>query len=85
MHTSGAEVVVVPTRAAVLNMSALRLSVVAAVLAGMLLLHALMRDRTAESVWGRMAWPLRSALLAGMILAFLLVPGDSRAFIYFQF
>jgi len=74
-----------PARSAVLNMSALRLAVVAAVLAAMLILHAFMRDRTAESVWGRMAWPLRSALLAGMILSFLLIPGDSRAFIYFQF
>jgi len=74
-----------PARSAALNMSALRLSVVAAVLAGMLILHAFMRNRTAESVWDRMPWPLRSALLAGMILSLLLVPGDSRAFIYFQF
>ncbi|HEY3226046.1 MAG TPA: MBOAT family O-acyltransferase, partial [Planctomycetota bacterium] len=69
-----------PARGAVLDISLVRMSSVGAVLACLLLLHGFMRDRTAESVWSRMAWPLRSALLAGMILAFVLVPGDSRAF-----
>jgi len=45
----------------------------------------MLRDRSIEDLWTRMPWWLRSFALAGMILCIVLVPGDNRAFIYFQF
>ncbi len=74
-----------PNRADVVAMSDMRVLVAMAVVAGMFALHGYMRNRTTESEWGRMPWPVRAALIAGMIVAIFLVPGDSRAFIYFQF
>jgi D-alanyl-lipoteichoic acid acyltransferase DltB (MBOAT superfamily) len=44
-----------------------------------------MRDRSLEELWSRLPWWLRSALLALLLLAITLIPGDGRAFIYFQF
>ena len=74
-----------PFREDVLGISSLRVLVAMGVVAGMFALHVFMRNRTTESMWSRMPWPVRSVLLAGMIVAVFLVPGDSRAFIYFQF
>ncbi|MBI4566682.1 MAG: MBOAT family protein [Planctomycetes bacterium] len=74
-----------PASASALNLSALRVSAVVAIIVGMMALHGYMRDRSTESVWGRLSWPFRSLFLAAMILSLLLVPGDTRAFIYFQF
>jgi D-alanyl-lipoteichoic acid acyltransferase DltB (MBOAT superfamily) len=44
-----------------------------------------LRDGSIETLWRRMPWWLRSFALAGMVLSIVLVPGDNRAFIYFQF
>ena len=74
-----------PSRADIVGISDLRVFTAMAIVASMFALHCFMRDRTTESVWSRMPWPVRSLLLAGMIVALMLVPGDSRAFIYFQF
>jgi alginate O-acetyltransferase complex protein AlgI len=74
-----------PLRADVVGQSDLRVLAAMAIVACMFALHVWMRHRTTESVWSRMPWPVRSFLLAAMIVALLLVPGDSRAFIYFQF
>lgn len=51
----------------------------------MLALHWALRDCLLESVVRRMPWWLRAAILAGMVLGILLIRGDDRAFIYFQF
>ena len=47
--------------------------------------HWAMRNSSLEAVANRLDWRLKAALLAGMILALVLAPGDDRAFIYFQF
>jgi alginate O-acetyltransferase complex protein AlgI len=44
-----------------------------------------LRDRSIEEVWREIPWWGRSLALAGLILCILLVPGEDRAFIYFQF
>jgi len=74
-----------PFQADIVGVSGLRILAAMGVVAGMFALHAFMRNRTTESMWSRMPWPVRSVLLAVMIVAVFLVPGDSRAFIYFQF
>jgi len=74
-----------PLRGDVVGVSGLRVLAAMSVVACMFALHVFMRNRTTESMWGRMPWPVRSLLLAAMIVAVFLVPGDSRAFIYFQF
>jgi D-alanyl-lipoteichoic acid acyltransferase DltB (MBOAT superfamily) len=47
--------------------------------------HWLMRNMSLSVLVERLPWWLRSAAIAGMILAIALAPGDDRAFIYFQF
>lgn len=47
--------------------------------------HWALRNRSLEAVANRMNWRLIAVLLAGLILALALAPGDDRAFIYFQF
>ena len=74
-----------PFRENVVGLSSLRMATAAAAVIGLFLLHGLMRRRVTEEVWGRMAWPVRTLLIAAMLVALMLVPGDSRAFIYFQF
>lgn len=44
-----------------------------------------MRDHSLESLWNQMPGWLRIAVLAGMLSAICLLPGEDRAFIYFQF
>ena len=48
-------------------------------------IHWLMRDRSIEELGQRTPWPLRSLALAIMIVILLLMQGQDRAFIYFQF
>ncbi|MEO8620103.1 MAG: MBOAT family O-acyltransferase [bacterium] len=62
-------------------------SVVAVVgVTGLLLAaHWWMRDSSLEARWQSMPWWGRSAVLATLLLSLALVPGDDRAFIYFQF
>lgn len=47
--------------------------------------HWLLRDRTLEDVATRIPAWLLSSVLAVMIVAILMMPGEDRAFIYFQF
>lgn len=44
-----------------------------------------MRNTTLEEVVERVPWPLRALVLAGMAICIILLSGDDRAFIYFQF
>jgi D-alanyl-lipoteichoic acid acyltransferase DltB (MBOAT superfamily) len=56
-----------------------------AALAALLAIHWVMRDRAIEDVAERTPWLVRSFVLAAMIVAILLMQGQDRAFIYFQF
>ena len=47
--------------------------------------HWWMRDSSLEAKWQQLSVWGRSAVLATLILSIALVPGDDRAFIYFQF
>jgi D-alanyl-lipoteichoic acid acyltransferase DltB (MBOAT superfamily) len=61
--------------------SALVLVTMAAILA----IHWAMRDRSIEELVERTAWPVRSIALGAMIVALVVMQGQDRAFIYFQF
>jgi len=50
-----------------------------------LLTHWRMRDTTLEAVAGRMPWWGRSVAIAAMLVIITMMPGEDRAFIYFQF
>ena len=54
-------------------------------MAAILAFHWVMRDRSIEDLVGRTPWPVRSAALGAMIVAIILMQGQDRAFIYFQF
>ncbi|MEP6571458.1 MAG: MBOAT family O-acyltransferase [Gemmatimonadota bacterium] len=47
--------------------------------------HWWMRDTSLEARWQALPWWSRSVLLATLLIALAFVPGDDRAFIYFQF
>jgi D-alanyl-lipoteichoic acid acyltransferase DltB (MBOAT superfamily) len=47
--------------------------------------HWYFRDTTLEQAVGGAPWWVRGLMLGGILAALLLVPGDNRAFIYFQF
>jgi D-alanyl-lipoteichoic acid acyltransferase DltB (MBOAT superfamily) len=51
----------------------------------LLVSHWLLRDHDIRNWLNALPWPVRSFMLAGMLLAIILTPGDNRAFIYFQF
>jgi alginate O-acetyltransferase complex protein AlgI len=55
------------------------------VLVGLLCVHWFMRDRDFEETANGISWPVASMVLAVMILAIVLSPGEERAFIYFEF
>ena len=59
----------------------LALVAMAVMLAGQIIIRRL----EIEDVYAAMAWPLRGLLLGLLLAAVLMSPGDSRAFIYFQF
>ncbi len=52
---------------------------------GLLTVHWLMRKTTLEDVANRTPWWLRATLVAVMITLTVMMPGEDRAFIYFQF
>lgn len=54
-------------------------------MAGLLAWHAAIRRLEIERVYDRLAWPVRGILTGLLLAAVLMSPGDSRAFIYFQF
>ncbi len=51
----------------------------------LLVTHWQLRGRSLEAVVERTPWPARSAALAAMIVTIILMQGQDRAFIYFQF
>jgi hypothetical protein len=58
---------------------------VALVTLGLLGAHWWLRDTSLEARWQALPWWGRSLVLTVLLLALVLVPGDDRAFIYFQF
>ena len=65
--------------------SGIRAALVLAVTAGLLAVHWALRDTSLAKVASKCPWPLHGALLALLIVCTVLVGGDDRAFIYFQF
>jgi len=59
--------------------------VTSVVLQVVLVSHFILRDTKLETLVDRYPWWARSLVLAGMISAILMAPGDDRAFIYFEF
>lgn len=53
--------------------------------AALVLTHFALRKSSVEEIAGKMPWGLRAAIITGLLLCLALVPGDDRAFIYFQF
>jgi alginate O-acetyltransferase complex protein AlgI len=58
---------------------------VAVTMAAILAIHGAMRERSLEDLVERTGWPVRSVALAVMLVALVLMQGQDRAFIYFQF
>ena len=58
---------------------------VATVVAALLAVHWILRDRGFEQAARGVPWPLAGLILAAMLIAMLLSPGEERAFIYFEF
>lgn len=58
---------------------------VALVVGGLLTVHRLMRDRDFGQTARSISWPLTALILAAMLVAILISPGEERAFIYFEF
>src|SRR5699024_9952419 len=56
-----------------------------ATMAVLLAWHAAMRRVEIERVHARLPWPVRGMMVGLLLAAVLMSPGDSRAFIYFQF
>jgi alginate O-acetyltransferase complex protein AlgI len=61
------------------------LVVVAAIIAGLVVTHWLMRNRTLESVLARAPAAVLSCTWAVMAFAIIATQGNGNAFIYFQF
>ncbi len=55
------------------------------VLASLLATHWFMRDRSFESVFKGLSWPVAGLILGAMLIAIVLSPGEERDFIYFEF
>ncbi|MDH3533393.1 MAG: MBOAT family protein [Gammaproteobacteria bacterium] len=66
-------------------LSASEIVQVAMVVGALLTVHGIMRDRNFEQTARSLSWPLTGLLLAAMLIAILLSPGEERAFIYFEF
>jgi alginate O-acetyltransferase complex protein AlgI len=58
---------------------------VVAVVASLLATHWFMRNRSFESVFKGLAWPVAGLILGAMLIAIVLSPGEERDFIYFEF
>ncbi|MEE4304510.1 MAG: MBOAT family protein [Wenzhouxiangella sp.] len=56
-----------------------------AAMAALLAWHAAIRRVEIELIYDRLAWPLRGIVVGLLLAAVLTSPGESRAFIYFQF
>ena len=66
-------------------LSAAQILQVGLVVAALLTAHWIMRDRGFEQTAHSLPWPLTGLILAAMLIAILLSPGEERAFIYFEF
>jgi len=55
------------------------------VMSGLLAAHVFMRHRSFDKTLKSVPWPFLATLLAAMLLAILLSPGEERDFIYFEF
>ena len=55
------------------------------VVGALLAVHGIMRERDFEKTARSLSWPLIGLILAAMLIAILLSPGEERAFIYFEF
>jgi hypothetical protein len=54
--------------------------------AGLLLIAQwIFRERDVEKIWTQIPVALRAIVLAALLLAIVFIPGEDRAFIYFQF
>lgn len=51
----------------------------------LLVVQWILRDTTLEAAADKCPWWMRSLLLAIMLLLITIMPGEDRAFIYFQF
>ncbi len=60
-------------------------AVVLLTIGSLLVVHRFMRDRELGTVIRQVPWPLIGLLLAAMLIAILLSPGEERDFIYFEF
>ena len=58
---------------------------VALVVGALLATHWMTRERGFEQIARSLPWPLTGLILAAMLIAILLSPGEERAFIYFEF
>jgi D-alanyl-lipoteichoic acid acyltransferase DltB (MBOAT superfamily) len=61
------------------------IAVVILTIASLLAAHRFMRDRELSTVIKRLPWPLIGLMVAAMLIAILLSPGEERDFIYFEF
>ena len=55
------------------------------VVVSLLAVHWALRDRGFEQTARDLSWPVAGLILAAMLVALLLSPGEERAFIYFEF
>ena len=67
------------------ELSAWQVQSVLGLTALMILYHGLMRHSSLEALVNRMPWVLRAVIMAAIVITLAMVPGDDRAFIYFQF
>ena len=58
---------------------------VVVVIVSLLVTHWFMRDRSFESVFKGLSWPVVGLILGAMLIAIVLSPGEERDFIYFEF
>jgi alginate O-acetyltransferase complex protein AlgI len=58
---------------------------VVAVITSLLATHWFMRNRSFESVFRGLSWPVAGLILGAMLAAIVLSPGEERDFIYFEF
>ncbi len=66
-------------------LSKLEVLTVVVVIASLLATHWFMRNRSFETVFKGLSWPVAGLILGTMLIAIVLSPGEERDFIYFEF
>ena len=66
-------------------LSDLEVLTVVVVIASLLATHWFMRNRSFETVFKGLSWPVAGLILGTMLIAIVLSPGEERDFIYFEF